>query len=226
MIQFKKLAFSGALLYLLGTASLAAAQEHNQPSAEHEATSEHSPSEGHGGGEHHAVFDSKRFAFQIINFAVLVGILGFFSGKAINGALAARHDQMQKDLEEAATARTTAEARLKEQEKRLGNLEREVAALKAGIKDEAEKVSALLVKAAEEKARRVVDESRFLMDQQVKEAERVFREEVAQAALRIATDIVRRQVRPDDEARLNQTFVAELERGAAPAAATQREVRI
>jgi len=48
----------------------------------------------------------------------------------------------------------------------------------------------------------------------VKEAELRFRAEVAQAALKIADELLRRQVNGGDEQRLVQNFVAEL--GAGP----------
>ena len=178
------------------------------------------PAGEHGGeGAHGAHFDGKTFAFQLINFAILVGILGFFGGRAINKALAARHEQLKRDLEEAVQARAAAEARLKQQERRLANLEKEVTALRTSIKEEALIEEKRLVEAAEEKARRIQEETRFLMDQEVKQAEIRFREEVAAQAVRIAEEIVLRSVKPEDDQRLNQTFVADLERGGKPASA-------
>jgi F-type H+-transporting ATPase subunit b len=167
-----------------------------------------------GGGEHgeHGL-DLGRLAFQLINFGVLVGILGFFAGKGINRALAARHEQMKKDLDEANAARTAAQNRLVEQESRLKNLEAEVQALLASIKDEGAKEEALLLGTAEERSRRIQAETQFLVEQQIKEAQVNFRKEVAEATARIAEVIVRRAVRPEDEARLQQTFVTDLQTG-------------
>ena len=122
---------------------------------------------------------------------MLAALLGFFGGKAINKALASRHEQMKRDLEEAAQARTTAEGRLAHQERRMANLEKEIAALRASIKEEAVNEEQRLVAAAEDKARRIQDETRFLLDQQVKEAELRFRAEVAGTAVRVAEEIVR-----------------------------------
>jgi F0F1-type ATP synthase membrane subunit b/b' len=167
---------------------------------------------GHGGG-HEAHLDPKKLAFQFINFGLLVAILGFFGGKAINGALAARYDQMKKDLDEASATREDALARLKRQEGRLANLEAEVDRLRTSIKQEAEQEQQRLLEGAEEKAKRIQDETRFLVDQQVKEAERTFRQEVAAASARIAEDLVRRSVRPEDQTRLDQAFIADLESG-------------
>jgi F-type H+-transporting ATPase subunit b len=174
---------------------------------------EHAASSDHGDG-HHGL-DPKRLALQLLNFAVLAAILGFFGGKAINKALASRHEQMKRDLEEAAQARTAAEGRLAHQERRMANLEKEIAALRASIKEEAVNEEQRLVAAAEEKARRIQDETRFLLDQQVKEAELRFRAEVAGTAVRVAEEIVRRSVKPEDTTRLQQSFIADLENGAA-----------
>ena len=167
------------------------------------------------GGEHGAHgLDLKRLAFQVINFAIVLAIVGLFGGKAINKALAARHEQMKKDLDEANAARTAAQNRLVEQEARLANLETEVQRLLASIKEEASNEEARLLASAEERSRRIQAETRFLVDQQIKEAQISFRREVAESTARIAEVIVRRAVRPDDDARLNQTFVADLQTGA------------
>jgi F0F1-type ATP synthase membrane subunit b/b' len=183
---------------------------------EHEPTHISAENAGHGAAAGHGEhgLDPKRLLFQFINFGLLVAILGFAGGKAINKTLAARHDQMKKDLDEASAARAEAQARLKQQEGRLANLESEVARLQAAIKDEAAKEEQRLLASAEEKARRIGDETQFLVDQQVKQAERNFRDEVANAAARIAEEIVRRSVKPEDEVRLNQSFISDVESGA------------
>jgi F-type H+-transporting ATPase subunit b len=213
------------LLALTLLASPPALAQHDRPAPDEHAAA---PGEGaadghpdaHGGGHgEHGGLDPKRLAFQLINFGLLMAILGFFGGRAINKALAGRHDQMKKDLEEAGQARAAAQARLAQQEKRLANLEKEIVGLRASIKQEAIQEEQRLVAAAEEKATRIQEETRFLMDQQVKEAEIRFRQEVAAAAVRIAEELVRRSMKSDDESRLNAGFIADLESGKSTAAA-------
>jgi F0F1-type ATP synthase membrane subunit b/b' len=202
--------------------ALGLAQPHETPPVEEHgaaARGEGHADEGHGGGHGEHGLDPKRLAFQLINFGLLVGLLGFFGGKAINKALAGRHEQMKRDLDEAQQARAAAEGRLLQQERRMTNLEKEIAALRASIKDEAIKEEERLVAAAEEKSRRIQDETKFLMDQQVREAELRFRAEVATTAVRLAEELVRRSVRPDDETRLLQGFIADLADGGRPAGA-------
>ncbi len=177
------------------------------------AEPEHGGEHGGAGAHGEHGFSGKTFAFQALNFAILVGVLGYFGGRAINRALAGRHDQMKKDLDEAVQARAAAEGRLKEQERRLNNLEKEIAALRASIKEEAVGEEKRLLEAAEEKARRIQEETRFLMDQEVKQAEIRFRTEVAAEAVRIAEEVVRGSVQPEDDTRLGKAFIADLEGG-------------
>jgi F-type H+-transporting ATPase subunit b len=196
------------LLLATGAAFAQEGAEHAGERAVHAAEGAEHPSGDEGG--HHEGIDPKTLALQFLNFGVLLFLLIKFGGSAINKSLRARHDQLKADMEEANRLRLAAEARFKEQEKRLANLEGELEAMRQGILKEAESEKARIIAAAEEKARRVQDETRFQLEQQVKEAELRFRAEVAQAALKIADELLRRQVNGGDEQRLVQNFVAEL----------------
>jgi F-type H+-transporting ATPase subunit b len=154
--------------------------------------------------------DLGKFALQLVNFGILVGILGWFGGKAMNKALLARHQQLKADLVAAAEARAAAEGRAAAQEKRLASLETEIAGIRAGIKQEAEDEKQRLIAAAEERATRIGEETKFLLDQQVKEAEVTLRREVAEAAVKIAEQIVTRSLNGGDQQRLLDTFVTDV----------------
>jgi F-type H+-transporting ATPase subunit b len=193
---------------LVAGASAVRAQEHGQDP--HAAPA--GEAAGHGEAAEHggAHIDPKTLGLQLFNFGVLLFLLIKFGGGAINKGLKARHEQLKADMEEATRLRAAAELRFKEQEKRLANLESELETMRAAIVKEAAAEKARIIAAAEEKSRRVQDETKFLLDQQVKEAEQRFRGEVAAAALRIADDLLRRSVATSDEQRLIQTFVGEL----------------
>jgi F-type H+-transporting ATPase subunit b len=194
------------LVIALGAGRSIAAQVEPEP-----ATSEQHAGGEHAGGEHaqHGI-NPGTLALQLVNFAVLVFILARFGGPAINKALRARHDQLKADLDEAARLRLAAEERFRAHEQRLANLEREIENMLAAIRGEAEQEKARIIASAEEKARRIQDETRFALDQQVKEAELRFRAEVAQAAVKVAEELVRRSVTPSDEQRLAKSFIDEL----------------
>ena len=167
---------------------------------------------GHEEGEAHEApkFDGKKFAYQLVNFGVLLGVLIGFGGPAIRKALQARHQQLKADLAAASMARAEAEARLAQQEARLAALEQEIEGIRTGVKAEAEAEKARLIAMAEERAKRIREETTFILDQQVKEAEERLRREVALAAVDLAEQMVKKSLGAADQQRMVDTFVADV----------------
>jgi F-type H+-transporting ATPase subunit b len=170
------------------------------------------PGTGHEGHGEHAGVDAKTLALQLLNLGVLIFLLvyfgGYFKGGMLSKALRSRHDLLKADIESAAGQRALAEQRFREQDARLANLEQELAALRASVRQEGEREKSRLLAGAEEKAKRIQEETRFQLDQQVKEAELRLRAEVASTAVKVADEILRRSVTQDDERRLVQDFAA------------------
>jgi F-type H+-transporting ATPase subunit b len=211
-----------ALVCLLAVPAAAFAQPEPEPGAGHGAPGEAHEAAGLGHGEQgaeHAApsVSGKMFAFQLLNFVVLLFLLIRFGGPAVKKALLARHQQIKSDLAAAAEARAAAQARFEKQEKRLAALEHEIAAIVASIKQEAEAEKARLIATAEERARRIREESEFLIEQQIKQAETDLRREVAAAAVALAEKIVRNQLGASDQQRLIDTFVGDIAHNGKPA---------
>jgi F-type H+-transporting ATPase subunit b len=203
------LAFAGALALPAMAFANPEEAEHAQNAAGegHEAGEAH----GEGHGEHEAPsINFKTLGWQLFNFALLIGILVKFGGPAVNKALQARSQQIKTDLASAAEARTAAQARFERQEKRLAALEQEIGAITAGIKQEAEAEKQRLIAMAEDRARRIREESEFIIEQQVKQAEEDLRREVAAAAVALAEKIVRTQMGAGDQQRLIDSFVGDI----------------
>lgn len=188
----------------------------HEPSQSGAATTVGEPAAEHGSGheEHgeHAGVDAKTLALQLLNLGVLIFLLvyfgGYFKGGMLSKALRNRHNLLKADIEAASGQRALAEQRFREQDKRLANLEQELAALRASVQQEGEREKARLLAGAEEKAKRIQDETRFQLDQEVKEAELRLRAEVASTAVKVADEILRRSVSAEDERRLVQDFAA------------------
>lgn len=175
-----------------------------------EPTSGHAAEHATSHGEHgeHAGVDAKTLALQLLNFGVLLFILVWFGGRALSKAFRGRHDQLKFDIESAANQRALAEQRFREQDARLANLEQELTALRAAVKEEGMRERVRLLGGADEKAKRIQDETRFQLDQQVKEAALRLRAEVASTAVKVADELLKRSVSADDERRLAQDFAA------------------
>jgi F-type H+-transporting ATPase subunit b len=162
--------------------------------------------EGSHGGEHPG-FSTKTFILQLINFGVLLFLLIRFGGRAFNKSLRARHEQLKSDISESARVRDEAKQKFEAQERRLADLEKEIEALRVTIRQDAEREQARLIEGAQERAKRIQQEMRFQLDQQVKEAEMLLRTEVANASVKLAEELIRKAVNADDERRLAHEFV-------------------
>lgn len=199
-----------AIVGALSLPALAFAQE-----GEHAAAGEAHEAAGEGHGEHGEAheapaMDWTRLGWQILNFGALLFLLVKFGGPPVAKALAARHQQIKSDLASAAETRAAAQARFEQQEKRLASLEQEIATIAASIKQEAEAEKARLIALSEERARRIREESEFIIEQQIKQAEEDLRREVAAAAVALAEKIVRSQMGPGDQQRMIDSFVGDI----------------
>jgi F-type H+-transporting ATPase subunit b len=163
--------------------------------------------QGTPAAEEAPTINPKKLALQLVNFGVLLFILIKFGGPAIGKALAARHEHLKAELAAAAEARTAALARLEQQERRLAALEQDIIAIRNGVKQEAEAEKARLIALAEERARRIREETTFALDQQIKEAEVRLRREVGREAVDLAEQMVRRSMDARDQQRLVDAFV-------------------
>jgi F-type H+-transporting ATPase subunit b len=191
-----------------GEAAAAAAHGHETASAEH--------AEAAPGHAEHARFSVGTFALQLLNLGVLLFLLVYFGGRAMNKSLRARHEQLKRDLAEAARVRDEARRQLDGQERRLADLERELAALRTSMRQDAEREQARILQSAQERARKNQEEMRFQLDQQVKEAEMLLRAEVAGASVKLAEELLRKSVDALDQRRLAQEFVAGADSRATP----------
>ena len=189
--------------------------------AVHGESAEHGAGHAEGGHDgEHGGFSAKTFALQLLNFGVLLFILIYFGGRAMNKALRARHEQLKNDIGESARLRDQAKEKCEGQGKRIADLEKEIAALRASMRQDTEREQARLIDGAQEKAKRIQDELRFQLDQQVKEAESALRAEVATASIKLADELLRKSVTPDDQRRLAQEFVAGFGGSGAPGGET------
>lgn len=186
--------------------------EHEGGHEQKEAELAHAESpSGEGHGEGAPGIDTKKLIFQFVNFGVLLFILVKFGGGAVNKALKARHEQLKAELASASELKAAAEAKLAQQEKRLGSLEAEIAEMRRTLALEAEGEKARLIAAAEERAGRIKAETAFLIEQQVRDASERLRRESAESALKIAEDILKRSIGAGDQQKLLDTFVSNIE---------------
>jgi F-type H+-transporting ATPase subunit b len=130
--------------------------------------------------------------------------------------LRGRHEQIKKDVHDSADLLKQAKLKSAEQEHRLASLEKEIATLRESFQKDAEHEQARLITNAQEKAKRIQEDARLQLEQQVKSAEMRLRTEVAAASVKLAEELLKRTVGPEDDRRLAREFVSAFESSPMP----------
>jgi len=211
------------LIVVLGVlAGVVHAQEPKEPEkkdAEHRTASpSETPSEAHskeahsgGEGEHaskgeHANMEPWKWA----NFIVLAGALGYLVGKNAGPFFNGRSAAIRKEMVEAGAARRDAEARAAEVNRRLANLENEIAALRAEAQQEAEAEAQRLAQQSAVEVAKIQAHA----EQEIAAAGKAARMELkrysAGLAIGLAEQKIRARMTPAAEADLVQSFVDNL----------------
>lgn len=151
--------------------------------------------------------------WRVINLLIFVIILVYiFRNKIkIGQVFDSRAARITKELEQAKRDKQEAQERLAELEARLGRLDQEVAEMRANAQRESAREAERVRRAAEADA----DKIRQMTKREIEGAMRNARSElqgfVAEQSVAIAESIIRREIRPEDNARMVNKFIDELE---------------
>jgi F-type H+-transporting ATPase subunit b len=146
-------------------------------------------SEG-GAGAHHVdkAAQLKDLGWRVLNFVVLLGILGFALKKAdVKGSLAARQTQIEKDLKDAQEGRAAAEAKLAEYRGKLDQATKEIDEIQAAIIREGEQEKERIITEAKIAAQKIAAQAAQSAEQETAKARAELRAEAARLAVDIAT---------------------------------------
>jgi len=166
----------------------------------------HGAQGGHDGGSAQLV----GLAFFTINFLLFAFVLWKYALPVVKDALRKRRDSIVQALNEAKRAQEEAENLRREYEQKLASLAAEQERLRAQALDAAEQQKQRTVEEARRMAERIHSETRLIAQREVEAARRVLRQEVAEQAVRMATELLRSRLQPADQSRLVQDLVHEV----------------
>lgn len=153
--------------------------------------------------------------WKFVNLALFIAaalLLHRRFGRPIREALRSRGEGIKHDLERARTERDQALRKLAEVEARLGSMDQEVKTIseKARVEAQAEKQRIAASTAAE--IAKIREQGQREIEAAVKAARHELRAFAAQESVRLAETILKKEIRPDDDARLTGMRVQELGR--------------
>jgi F-type H+-transporting ATPase subunit b len=154
--------------------------------------------------------------WKFVNLFVFVAILVYILTRKvrIGEAFRTRREQIKRELQRAQQERDAALAKLKEVEERLARLDTEVATIRAQSQREAAEERERIVKSTEQEIVKLGEQAKREIESAGKVAKHDLRVYAAETSVRMAEDIIRREMRPADDVRLISRSVDEL--GGAP----------
>lgn len=147
---------------------------------------------------------------RLINLLLFVGLMYFFLRRPLGEAFRARREGIRRDLLRAEEERSAAVAKLKEVEGRLARLDAEVEAIRAQTQREAAEERERIEHATEEEVRKIREQARREIESAAKAARAELRAYTAEQSVRLAEELIRKEIRPEDDAHLLSEYVEEL----------------
>jgi len=137
--------------------------------------------------------DSAYWLCVALNFAVIAGVIFWFSKKNLPNAFRNRTASIQKAMEEARKASEDANRRLGDIESRLSRLDTEIGEMRAAAEKDAAAEEERIKAAAADDARKIVASA----EQEIAAAAKVARRELTAYAADLAVALARKQIQVD-----------------------------
>jgi ATP synthase F0 subunit b len=148
--------------------------------------------------------------WRFFNLILFVVVLVFLLRRPIGASLTARRDTIRRELMRAQEERRAALAKLEEVEARLARLDAEVETVRAQAKREAEAERESITRATAEETRRLREQAQREIESAGKVARQDLRRYAAEQSVRLAEDLIRRDIGAEDDTRLMNDYIGEL----------------
>jgi len=176
---------------------------------------------GEGGEESHAInfwsigpeyAERPALGFLAITFVVFVVGLVWVLRPRVATLLENRSDAVRKAIDEAKRAKEAAEARARDAEQKLKNLEGETARLVKDFEEQGKAETERLEKMAHEAAARIAKDAEDTISAEAERARQMLRAEAAKLALEMAEEKIRAALSGADDTRLQKALIDGLEK--------------
>lgn len=148
--------------------------------------------------------------WKVINFIILVIGIYLVWTKIINVALDKRSAGIKKTLDDAARLKAEAEKSALLYREKLNALDSQLASITEELRLEGEAEKKRLISEAEKAAERLKDQAKTTAEQEIKKARLEIRGEVAELAVKMAREILEKELNPEDQQRLIKDYVSNL----------------
>jgi ATP synthase F0 subunit b len=148
--------------------------------------------------------------WKFVNLTLFVGLLIWLLRRPIGASMVARRDSIRRELMRAQEERRAALAKLEEVEARLARLDAEVETVRAQAKRDAEAERESITRATAEETRRLREQAQREIESAGKVARQDLRRYAAEQSVRMAEELIRRDIGVEDDKRLMNDYIGEL----------------
>ena len=145
-----------------------------------------------------------------INLIIFVALFIYILRRPVSEAMRARREGIRRDLMRAHEERNAALAKLEEVEARLARLDEEVANVREQTAKEAAEERERIRRSTENEARKLREQAQREIESTGKAARQELREFAAEQSVRLTEEMIHRDIKPEDDARLVSLRVSEL----------------
>jgi F-type H+-transporting ATPase subunit b len=170
-----------------------------------------------GDDAHHGPSTSE-LIWQALNLALLLGVLFVVARKPIRKFFSDRRDQIRGDIDHASDFLKSAEARYAEWQRKLVDVDAELDQIRATARRRAEDERSRILAEARASADRIRQDATAAVDQELRRAQAVLREEAADLAVELAGNLLRDKINEADRERLLDEFISSVEQSASQGA--------
>jgi F-type H+-transporting ATPase subunit b len=142
--------------------------------------------------------------WKFVNLAIFVGALVFILVRKakLGEAFRTRRESIKAELDKARSERDAAVAKLKEVEERLAGLDSQIATIKERSQAEAAEERELMVRSTEAEIEKLTAQGQREIENAGKTAKNELRRFTAEQSVRLAEEMIKRDIGPEDDARL------------------------
>lgn len=151
--------------------------------------------------------------WQVLNVALLIGVIVYFARKPVLSYLAGRRDTIASDLESSARLLAEAESTLAAWSAKVADIDREAAEIRDQTRHAAEAERDRIVADAKQTAERIRRSAGAVIDRELQQARVALRREAADLAVELAGKLLEEQVTDADRTRLVDEFIGRVEQG-------------
>jgi F-type H+-transporting ATPase subunit b len=159
-----------------------------------------------------AAGDSVRdLVYRMVNLLLLLAVLFYFARRPIGEYFADRRTRIQDEIRQAGELRREAEERHAKWQRRLVDLETEIASIRETARERAERERQRILADAHATAQRLRSEANAAIERELRRAVDQLRNEASDLALELAAEILRDKVSAADQSRLLDEFIHRIE---------------